>query len=646
MVKADAQKDPPPKNEVPTGNPLFKRVKKDNLSEFQLCDIPAGVYVSTEDGKILDCNTYFAQIFGYDRKEILHRTMHEFYCSNVEWEIFISHVKTQGAATGESRRWKKDNCIWVLESAVITESTIHGIVMDITDYKQKDLRESEELYKTLVKISPEAVMITDLNGVITNVSEKTLALHGFEHAEELIGKNVLSLIALKDHEKVLANMSKPAINSVKNVEYTMVRKDRSFFTGVLNASVVKDASGVPTAFIATVRDISDRNRMEEELKKSEEKYRSFVQNLQGIAYRGHMDWTPIFFHGAVEEITGYTEEEFISASPRWDQVIHPDDWSPLEKSFEHIQKTPHYSTNREYRIIRKDGKVRWVQEFIQNLCDSSGNPVSVHGMIYDITDRKTMNEKLRQAYDALLDLTDNLEKKVIERTKELIKANQLKSEFLANMSHEFRTPLNSILSFAELLLLGLDGPVTEQQKQDLEMIKESGQELLGLVGNLLDLSKIEAGKVELLKESVDVEKVIAVVSSQLAVKAVEKGLFLTTAPVEVDCITADEARLKQILRNLAENAVKFTEKGGVTIGAHERGNDVVFWVEDTGCGITEKDQHIIFDKFSQAQKGTESGGTGLGLSVAKELVELHGGKIWVESERGKGSTFFFSIPAV
>jgi signal transduction histidine kinase len=255
-------------------------------------------------------------------------------------------------------------------------------------------------------------------------------------------------------------------------------------------------------------------------------------------------------------------------------------------------------------------------------------------------------QRLRKAHADLLDLTENLEKKVMERTEELMRANQLKSEFLANMSHEFRTPLNAILSFADLLLLELDGPVNEQQKQDLEMIKESGSDLLQLVNNLLDLSKIEAGKVELHVEPVDPAEVIAAVASQLTVKAVEKGLSLTTHVSEVPHVTADESRLKQVMRNLVENAVKFTDAGEVSIGAFSADKEVVFWVKDTGCGIEKEDQEIIFDKFRQAREGAKSGGTGLGLSVARELVELHGGRIWVESDVGKGSQFSFSMPAV
>ncbi|MBU7033226.1 MAG: GAF domain-containing protein [Theionarchaea archaeon] len=258
-------------------------------------------------------------------------------------------------------------------------------------------------------------------------------------------------------------------------------------------------------------------------------------------------------------------------------------------------------------------------------------------------------EKLRQVNADLSDLTQTLEQKVQERTEELMRANQLKSDFLANMSHEFRTPLNSIMSFADILLMQLEGPINRQQKEDLELIKESGKDLLILVNNILDLSKIETGKLELHMEPVDSEDIVSAVTSQLTLEAIENGLTMhTQISGPLPRVMGDEIRLKQVLRNLVANALKFTRKGGIIVGAYAEGDAVTFWIKDTGIGISSQNQSIIFDKFRQVQGGNsrEFGGTGLGLTLTKELVELHGGRIWLESEEGKGSTFYFSIPIV
>jgi PAS domain S-box-containing protein len=260
-------------------------------------------------------------------------------------------------------------------------------------------------------------------------------------------------------------------------------------------------------------------------------------------------------------------------------------------------------------------------------------------------------EKLQKAHKKLMEMTNTLERKVVSRTAQLTQANKLKSDFLASMSHEFRTPLNSILSFTDILLLGLDGTITAAQREDLTLIKESGRDLLALVNNILDLSKIEAGELALQVSTVDPHEIIDAVISQLMVKAVEKGIDLRSSiSSSIPHITADETRLKQILRNLIVNAIKFTEKGEVVVGAELHSSKhpptMLFWVRDTGIGIQKKNLTTIFEKFTQASlDGIIPGGTGLGLSVCKELVELHDGKIWVESTVGEGSTFFFTIPS-
>jgi signal transduction histidine kinase len=256
-------------------------------------------------------------------------------------------------------------------------------------------------------------------------------------------------------------------------------------------------------------------------------------------------------------------------------------------------------------------------------------------------------EKLKQAHSDLIDLTENLEKKVQIRTEELTRANQLKSEFLANISHEFRTPLNAILNFTEILLMEMEGPLNMKQKEDLRMVKESGEDLLRLINGILDLSKIESGKMELHMEPVNVADMVSSVISQVTLRAVEKGLTVKTEiPDRSLIIRGDELRLKQVLRNLIDNALKFTKEGEITVGFNQEKDYIVVKVHDTGIGIKEEDHKRIFDKFIQIEGGTtrEFGGTGLGLSVAKEIIELHGGKIWVESNPGEGSTFKFSIP--
>lgn len=236
--------------------------------------------------------------------------------------------------------------------------------------------------------------------------------------------------------------------------------------------------------------------------------------------------------------------------------------------------------------------------------------------------------------------------------EQMAKADQLKSQFLANMSHELRTPLNSIIGFSRVILKGIDGPITDLQRQDLNAIYNSGQHLLSLINDILDLSKIEAGKMELMFEddvnlSEIIQGVLPTVRGLIKDKPIE--LIVNLDP-NVPLVRADPTKVRQILLNLLSNAAKFTEQGSITLQTQiERTNsheEILVSVADTGIGIAEEDQLKLFEPFSQvdASPTRKTGGTGLGLSISRYLVEMHGGKIGLKSELGKGSTFYFTIP--
>ena len=232
--------------------------------------------------------------------------------------------------------------------------------------------------------------------------------------------------------------------------------------------------------------------------------------------------------------------------------------------------------------------------------------------------------------------------------RELEVASRHKSQFLANMSHELRTPLNAILGYTELLIDGIYGELAPKAGDVMARIDRSGKHLLGLINDVLDLSKIEAGQLELALADYSLAEVVHAVVTQVESLAAEKGLILqaTIAP-DLPAGRGDERRLAQVLLNLVGNAIKFTEVGSVRIVAHRDGDAFVVSVADTGPGIAEADRQRIFEEFQQADSSStrKKGGTGLGLSIAKRIVELHGGRIWVESTVGRGSVFSFRVPA-
>jgi signal transduction histidine kinase len=292
-----------------------------------------------------------------------------------------------------------------------------------------------------------------------------------------------------------------------------------------------------------------------------------------------------------------------------------------------------------------------------------------------------MTRSLRVASERWAELNRELEARVLERTKELAEANRqlqlsnrslqeinrqlseakgtaerarleaeeanrLKSRFLSNMSHELRTPLNAIINFSKLLLVGAEGPLTESQNDFLGRIRDAGEHLLGLLNDMLDLARIEAGVVELYREETDLAEIIRGVMSTAVGLTRDKPIQLHQQIAEgVPAMWVDRTRVRQVLLNLLSNAAKFTERGHITVSAVPHGAFVLVGVSDTGTGIPIADQARIFEAYAKGPGG-DTPGAGLGLAISRQLVEMHGGSIWVESEPGRGSTFYFTLPVV
>jgi len=246
-----------------------------------------------------------------------------------------------------------------------------------------------------------------------------------------------------------------------------------------------------------------------------------------------------------------------------------------------------------------------------------------------------------------INLRRKIEGELVEAKEAAESANRVKSAFLASMSHELRTPLNSIIGFTGIILNELAGPLNLEQKKQLKMVKGSSHHLLNLINDVLDISKIEAGEVEVTRETFSMQHVVAQVAESLRPLAEQKGLSLSVKiALEVDMIASDERRIRQILINLTNNAIKFTEKGEVKIVCRKRDSRIEVEVTDSGIGIREEDMDKLFRPFQQLDTGTSRRyeGTGLGLSVCKRILEMLGGTIRVESQFGKGSTFAFTLP--
>ena len=383
-----------------------------------------------------------------------------------------------------------------------------------------------------------------------------------------------------------------------------------------------------------------------ELAESEKKYRNFFENNPLTMFIFDIDTNKFVEVNRASIITyGYSEEEFLNMTV--DELRPADDRPVFEKL--HAETKGAYSKLQGLRHMKKSGEVIFVED-VSHAIEVNGRKSRLV-LINDITIRKTAEDEIKA-------LNDNLEKRVEERTRQLEIANRAKSKFLANMSHEIRTPMNAILGYSELL-----GSVTKGQiaTNYLESIKSNGKALMVLINEILDLSRIEADKLELEYEFINTETFFSEFRRVLAAKIAERklNLIIDVSSDIIGFIFADESRLRQVIMHLLDNAVKFTEKGMIKIEVYpenfhksvsDSGEqnvlDLVIVVRDSGIGIPEESQKVIFDSFVQVKNRMNNGGTGLGLAITQRLVKLMRGSISVESEPEKGSKFTIRIPDV
>lgn len=652
---------------------LEQRTSLLQQSEEKYCTliqkIQAAVIVHGADTQILISNSMAQELLGLSEDQLLGKM-----AIDPSWHFFredgstlpleeypVNRVLTSQRALrniilGVHRPHQEED-IWALVNAVPVFGEADEIVqvivsfIDISENKRAEeaLREAERKLRTLVDNIPACISRFDVNGQVIFVNpavQKTFA----KPSDEFLDKSLLEVNAPGDKAQNahLDKLIKQALTegSPNRTEAQWITSSGKRVFDVLHIPE-KDEKGKVVSVLGIANDITDRKQTEEALKKSEALL-SAAQHLAKIGAwefdvkSGKSFWSEELYR--IHEIPTDREIDHMQESLK---CYSPEVRPIISAAFDNVcEKGEPYDFEFPFTTFR--GNHLWIRTAAQPVYEE-GKIVRVVGNLIDITDRKHAEEELRQ-------YKDQLEEKVQQRTSELLlardaaeAANKAKSVFLANMSHELRTPLNAILGFSQLLCI--DPALPTDQREHLKIINRSGEHLLTLINDVLEIAKIEAGRLQLEIAPLDFGNLVHDVAEMMQLRAEAKGLQLQLEmPSDVPrYLKGDEARLRQILINLVGNAVKFTERGVITIRCATHPNEqlhLLIEVEDTGPGISTQDQKRLFKPFTQLAEGGDQKGTGLGLTITKQFVEMMGGVITLKSVMGKGSRFRVELPVV
>lgn len=618
-----------------TERTLSERVLKENEEKYRLMvDLSPDAVFLHSHGKIIFANAAALRFVGASTLDQLeHKPIIDFVHPDYR-ELALERNKNINESHEPSAYIQKkfinlNNDVIDVEVIGIPISylgmpAIQTIVRDITNRKRAEekLSTSESRYRRLFESAKDGILMLDADsGQIVDVNPHLIEMLGYSH-EELLGKKLWEMSVFQS----IAN-SKEAFMELQDTEYIRFENiPLEIKNGIpIHVEFVSNVFLVEQKKViqCNVRDITERLYAEKEIhtlgKAIEQGPSSIViTNAQGKIQ---------FVNNKFTALTLYHLEEVKGKSPR---IFNPGRLP--ENEFIELWETLKDGGTWEGEVMnrRKDYTYFWEEVSISAVKNPDGSTSNYILIQNDISEKKRI-------------MTDLIQAK--EKAEE---SDHLKSAFLANMSHEIRTPLNSIIGFSELMA-DSDFDIT-QQFHFAQIIYNSGNKLLSIISDIMDLSKIEAGEVEITKRSILVNQLIIDIQKEYSSKAIDKGIELRMDMSDFNgeevFIESDENKLRQILINFVDNALKFTNTGFVEMGVKKSGNFVQFHIKDTGIGIPVEFQEQIFERFRQVESAftRKYGGNGLGLAISKALIELLGGKVWMETEPGIGSTFYFSIP--
>ena len=602
--------------------------------------------IDVNNFKIVDVNRVFLKNYGLMRDEVIGKTCHKIthardspcippddLCPLTETVEMGKHsVFEHVHYTKGEKHYVEVSTSPIFDDNGKIIQVVH-VARDITERKLAEMAliESEGKFRSMAQTAMDAIIIADENGDIVSWNKGAEKIFNYTE-EETAGKPLTLLMPERyreAHKKGLERILKGEMSRYigRAIELHGLRKDGSEFPIEFSVASWKTEKGM--FFGGIIHDITERKLATEKLTESRDFYLTLFEGFPAMIWRSGTDAKCNYFNKAWLEYTGRTLEQEIGDG--WVEGVHPDDVDMCVKIYMSAFEE-HKSFEMEYRLRNNDGGYGIILDIGRPFYDMDGNFAGYIGSCYDITKRKQA-EELR-----------------LENIR-LTLADKAKSDFLSIMSHELRTPLNATLGFSELLKQGKAGKLNEKQEHFVDNILKGGRHLLELIEDILDLSKIEAGKIELQIEKVSIPVVIDETLSIIKVLAEKRNVVIKKEiDPGLDFIDSEYKKFRQILYNLVNNAVKFSKESGgiVTVTAKKEGRMLRMSVSDTGIGIKGEDLDRLFKEFEQLDSGItrKYGGTGLGLTISKKLVELHGGTIYVESEYGVGSTFTITLPIV
>lgn len=608
-------------------------------SIYEIFEIPAGTVANYDD--------FLAKVHPLDRKSI-HDAYQESINTQKPYDLVHRLLMTDGRI-----KYIHESCTTLFDEngkATFSSGLAHDITELVIAKQELELRDAQLKY--LFENMSQGVIVRTANGEIKLANPA---------AEQILGQSLDQLKVLRAHD--------PMFSYVRADGQTMELSDHPVYLALQSKSIVKnivlgyfnrqlneqrwisidafpqfDVNNEIHEVYSVFSDITDKKNSDDIIRQSEERM-GFALDVIG---EGIWDWfidKDIVEHNMRWcEILGLGDDFKVHSVSEFASKIHEDDRARVIGLIRNVLEGNGLYES-EHRMVHSDGRIIWVFDRGQVVSrDSTGKALRMIGSITDITSRKKSDEMLKQTLIELEDMTS----KAHNMAAQAEQASIAKSEFLANMSHEIRTPMNGVIGMTDLLL---DSDLNDNQKHYAEMIRTSGDALLSIINDILDYSKIEAGKLELESTQFNLRHLVDDLASMLAIQAHDKGLEMIASvhPMVPSDLLGDPGRLRQILLNLAGNAVKFTSKGEVSIFIellHETDHSlkIKFSVSDTGIGIPKEKQSILFRSFQQVDSSTSRkyGGTGLGLAISKQLTELMGGEIGLESKMGFGTTFWFS----